>query len=448
MKLKSVSIENFKCFGGRVALNPGRLTLLTGANSSGKSSIIYSILGAIQSGEFPFQFSTNGKYVNMGDFREIVNNHEVDKKINLSFSFDATDYNPATSVETEWVQDPVNGLPKLYCLNANSNFFTFSVILNGNKYVVDFNYHSSLDPYADLSASRFQKYGQKLEGGSGDYIEIWHKLIEELKQPVMGNGIFVDRLPVNGNFAYDVNRYALEQICGYVTGLFTAYDDQLNFISSYRHQPERSYLEQSKTKLKVNNNGDGYLDQIIYWETHNDPRLEQLIGVLQQLKLLHGIKSTRRQGGQFEVSVQVKKDGVTSSLSDVGFGISQFLPIIVADLQLPDASTLFVAQPEIHLHPSVQSSFGDYLVNQINTTNKNYIIETHSEYLLNKIRLAIVKGELKEEDVNVVFTDNDDNENVVHKINFTPRGQILNAPKNFFKTYMMDVMEIAINAAD
>jgi predicted ATPase len=144
----------------------------------------------------------------------------------------------------------------------------------------------------------------------------------------------------------------------------------------------------------------------------------------------------------------VKKGGVTSSLSDVGFGISQFLPIIVADLQLPDTSTLFVAQPEIHLHPSVQSSFGDYLANQINTTNKNYVIETHSEYLLNKIRLAIVKGELNEEDVNVGFTDNDDNENVVHKISFTPRGQILNAPKNFFKTYMMDVMEIAINAAD
>jgi len=65
MRINKVSIENFKCFKG-VDIELGKLTLLTGANSSGKSSILYSILGVLQSGEFPFQFSPNGKYVNMG----------------------------------------------------------------------------------------------------------------------------------------------------------------------------------------------------------------------------------------------------------------------------------------------------------------------------------------------------------------------------------------------
>ena len=71
-ELKKISIENFKCFGKPVDIEFGRLTLLTGANSSGKSSVIYSILGSIQCGEFHLQFSVNGKYVNMGDFKEIV----------------------------------------------------------------------------------------------------------------------------------------------------------------------------------------------------------------------------------------------------------------------------------------------------------------------------------------------------------------------------------------
>ncbi|KAA6306392.1 hypothetical protein EZS27_041952, partial [termite gut metagenome] len=63
MRIRNLSIQNFKCFEERIDLEEGKLTLLTGANSSGKSSIIYSILGAIQSGEFPLHFSTNGKYV-------------------------------------------------------------------------------------------------------------------------------------------------------------------------------------------------------------------------------------------------------------------------------------------------------------------------------------------------------------------------------------------------
>jgi predicted ATPase len=109
---------------------------------------------------------------------------------------------------------------------------------------------------------------------------------------------------------------------------------------------------------------------------------------------------------------------------------------------------LFVAQPEIHLHPSVQSSFGAYITNQINATKKSYMVETHSEYLINKIRLAVVKGELSEKDIHVYFLESTESDTIVHKIQFTKTGQILNAPPDFFKTYMMDVMEIAINAAE
>ena len=190
-----------------------------------------------------------------------------------------------------------------------------------------------------------------------------------------------------------------------------------------------------------------YLDQIISWESKDKKKLIELVSILKDLNLLFSIKSKRLDGGRFEIAVQTKEGGVETSLSDVGFGISQFLPIIVADLQLPKSSTLFVAQPEIHLHPSVQSSFGDYLMTQIKTKDKNYVIETHSEYLLNKIRLGIVKGDIKEGDVKILFVDNEGKYNIIHKIRFTKQGQILNAPDNFFKTYMMDVMEIAINAA-
>ncbi|GHV23828.1 hypothetical protein FACS189428_7660 [Clostridia bacterium] len=241
--------------------------------------------------------------------------------------------------------------------------------------------------------------------------------------------------------------FKLSQTFDTISKLFTSYDNNLNFISSFRLHPDRDYLETSKSNLKVSNDGKGYLDQIIAWETKTPEKIKALIQILKELDLLSDIKSKRTEGGKYDILIKTNENGIFTSLYDVGFGISQFLPIIVADLQLQKSSTLLIAQPEIHLHPSVQSSFGDYLMTQIKKNDKHYVIETHSEYLLNKIRLGIVKGEIKEEDVRIFFVDNQSEEAIRYPIIFTKQGEILNAPDNFFKTYMMDVMEIAINAA-
>ncbi len=178
--------------------------------------------------------------------------------------------------------------------------------------------------------------------------------------------------------------------------------------------------------------------------------------------MLYDIKSHKIGGGRFDLKVKIKKNSNWSSLADVGFGVSQLLPIIVADLQLANKqaifhlykltvncydSTLIISQPETHLHPSIQASLGNYLVKQVNQLEKQYIVETHSEYLINRLRLCIVKGEIKPEDVAVYYFENTAKEgSIAHRIEFTKRGQILNAPQVFFDTYMMDTMNIALNA--
>ena len=164
------------------------------------------------------------------------------------------------------------------------------------------------------------------------------------------------------------------------------------------------------------------------------------------MDLLYWLTIRRLRGGRFEPRVAVHRGGPWSSLLDIGFGISQFLPILVADLQLGKNSTLFVAQPEIHLHPSVQASVADYFINRAVKSNKRYIIETHSEYLLNRIRSAIVKGRIEKKDIAVYYFENTTEGSLTYEIQFTKKGQILNAPKGFFDTYMMDVVDIALNS--
>jgi len=222
--------------------------------------------------------------------------------------------------------------------------------------------------------------------------------------------------------------------------------EDLNFIGPFRLAPERTYYQKAKADEKVGMNGEGYIDQILEWEHQKAPQFKKLISILKKLELINSLKTQQLKGGRFEVNVRTKSKGVWASLADVGFGISQFLPVIVADLQLSDDSTLILAQPEIHLHPSIQASLADYFVNQIKETGKQYIIETHSEYLLNRFRLDIVKGKLDPADISVYYFEPSPDGSITYRIEFTKDGQIKNAPKGFFDTYMIDAMDIALYA--
>ena len=122
------------------------------------------------------------------------------------------------------------------------------------------------------------------------------------------------------------------------------------------------------------------------------------------------------------------------------------MPIIVADLQLGKGSTLLISQPEIHLHPNVQAELANYFLNNMLDMNKRYIIETHSEYLLNRFRYLITKGLIKEEQLNVYYLRNINDKTQTFRIFFKKNGKIEGAPKDFFDTYMMDVMNIAMTA--
>jgi predicted ATPase len=149
-------------------------------------------------------------------------------------------------------------------------------------------------------------------------------------------------------------------------------------------------------------------------------------------------------GGRFELLVKPPNSNVKASIVDVGFGVSQFIPIIIADLQLGKDSTLMISQPEIHLHPSIQAKFANYIQKKIQE-GKRYIIETHSEYFLNRIRYLIVNGKLDTKDIKVQYFWKN-RTFAINEIEFTKKGEIKNAPQDFFDTYQIDILNIALES--
>jgi predicted ATPase len=435
MSIKRISLKNFKCFK-EVEVSFSKITLLTGENSSGKSSLIYGILAPLQSVSifnisFPLYLSLNGTYVNMGGFEEITFNHNLNNqvKIELSFLFHS-DFQALCGIrqfDTSWYFDTTSKSPKLDCLKFTNPFFKSEI-----KKQEDLSYAGKYHRLKSIKNHVLEtQKATKIDNSNNDDSKISSHIFSKLDELV---GFDNDDCPYGFHYQ-EISKEIHEEMI-----------EEFNFISSFRLHPERTYY-QSITTDKIDKFGNGYIDQILEWSDNQSEELYDLISILKDLKILHDIKPHRLSGGRFEIRSKIKSKSKWESLADVGFGISQFLPIIVADLQLSDNSTLIMSQPEIHLHPSVQANLGDYLVKQVKDRNKNYIVETHSEYLLNRMRLLIVKGEIQPEDVAVYYFENSIKDgSIAHRIEFTKDGQILNAPKGFFETYMIDTMDIALNA--
>lgn len=126
--------------------------------------------------------------------------------------------------------------------------------------------------------------------------------------------------------------------------------------------------------------------------------------------------------------------GVNVSIVDVGFGISQVLPIIVQSM-LSTKKTVLIEQPEIHLHPRLQSRLADLLAEAIGPPFQNeFIVETHSEHLMLRLQKIVDSGRLKAEQISVVYVDRTPDGSRCIPLRLDSRGNFIDRwPGGFFE---------------
>ncbi len=148
----------------------------------------------------------------------------------------------------------------------------------------------------------------------------------------------------------------------------------------------------------------------------------------------------KKMGGPFQV--QVRKFGSSlkgpqRNLIDVGYGVSQVLPVIT-ELLRPNAPNMFLLQqPEVHLHPSAQAALGS-LFCEIAGPSRQLVIETHSDYLMNRVRMDVCdrKTELKPDDVSILFFERRDLDVHIHSLRLDEEGNVRNAPECYRRFFM------------
>jgi predicted ATPase len=133
--------------------------------------------------------------------------------------------------------------------------------------------------------------------------------------------------------------------------------------------------------------------------------------------------------------VKVNSLGIKLDLTDVGFGVSQILPIIVECLRMAEGETIILEQPEIHLHPSLQSKLADFFVCMAKS-GKNLVVETHSEHFIYRLCLRIAQEESNDTRnlINILFVscDEENKSSIAKPIEVNKYGEIENWPVGFF----------------
>ncbi len=442
MIIEKIKINNFKCLKELETELPG-IFIITGANSSGKSSFIYAILSILQSVGYPLNLELNGDYINLGDFKEVVYNHDINNNLFLEIAFRQDNILSTISAEYEYSAKKIASLKKF---SISNEFIQLTLFKENNKYILEGNYDPEKDPLIDIYKSE-------------DFIKFMN-LMEELgKSDKETLPILLSDLNKLHNFRYsfrglnEMKKKLNENIftsmkIDYIFTIPRSFKKTFNFVGPFRYPPERTYYKKSKSNLKLNAYGENYVDQLLDWYEKKSKKYKRINDELKHLELIEDLRFKKFQGGRFEIRIKTPLINSFSNISDIGLGVSQFLPVLIADSQLPDNSTLAVSQPEIHLHPSAQAKYANLIAENLKKYNKRYIIETHSEYLINRFRLLIARGELEENNIKIIHLVNSINGSVPFEIKLEKNGKIEGAPEDFFETYQIDTLDLAIAAVE
>ena len=142
----------------------------------------------------------------------------------------------------------------------------------------------------------------------------------------------------------------------------------------------------------------------------------------------------RQMSDPFQLRVKVRT-GPSANIMDVGYGVSQSLPILVdvmAPRQIVQGSrTFLLQQPEVHLHPRGQAELASLFVQSFRKRRHHFLIETHSDYIVDRVRICVRKKLLRPDDVSILYFEPSGNAVTIHNLSLDRHGNLADAPSGY-----------------
>ena len=419
-----IRMKNFKSWkdSGEVQLAP--LTGFFGTNSSGKSSLLQMLLLLKQTAERSnaeeiIFFGDNNSYVNLGDFREVIHGHNVEESLELGFKCKFQDPLKIRIIQRR------NDHPNTILVNVPGfNFKTVIMQKEGELNIDTFSYQTSSFNLEKVSHQTDILFNGERAGVARDIKNCYGVYMEEKSE--------------------------LGQLLKQLSSLFEKQFDDVYYLGPTRVNPKRFYQWEGGHPEHSGQWGNETIDALLSARVRNletphdkeDVPIEKRISYwLKKMDLAYTFSLDWKSQGTktYEVRIQKTSSSPPVTLVDMGYGLGQFLPVLVLCYYAPEGSTLILEQPGIHLHPMIQSELADLLIEVVTKRKLQILLESHSEHLLNRLQRHIAEEKISVDKTVLYFCRNDEGVSNIERLNMDEFGNISNWPKNFFGNEMGDL---------
>lgn len=439
-----VTISNFKSIRELKEFEFLPLNVLAGTNSGGKSSFVQVLLLLKQSFETDSAkgLCLDGRYVNIPTLSDFVYEKTKSGKFSISISLSSKDIGDAIELNQEChelgnVQSVMVSMA--FHVNGATKYQSFSLDIEGEHDIAHFSLtyitkdknkgkynmavtHPAIFLRQDTKKTKFNAVSPSFQGLFPLFVET-----SEASVPILKLGV-VDIVKdlVTGSFSkiYYIgpSRISPLPVVSYTTTKF----NDVNVDGQYTR-----FLLHTKQKDIIDYTGKTLLDEVKYW-------------MCERMQLAKDIRVDKDGTNSYRVKL-VDSNNMDVELYQMGFGLSQILPIIVQGLLIPRGGMLIVDAPEVHLHPAVQGHLLDFFIN-ISGNGRRVLIETHSDHIVVRTRRRIAEIKISPKDVNLCYVTNEKNGSEYRSIIVDANGNMKSSlPEGFMDTLDEDYRAILLS---
>ncbi len=446
--MDQITLKNFRCFRGEHTARLAPLTLLVGENSTGKTSFMAMIRALVDASAYRVPDFKEAPY-DLGSFDEIIYNGSG--KNGQPETFEAGFESKNWIEEADFVDKEELPSLRFDVTFERRGTAPFPAIVRYTVGIVWVEQHMpTAPPYKVIfgtdggawerqAPENFERLTMQEEGFPPPFFLIGMSVFESSRGE---DGGFK---PLSGSEALGSEERKLLEALSRIGFERFAFDSRPFASAPVRSKPRRTYDPSRPTPDPEGDNVPMYLANLFFQDREGWKALVKGLEDFGKAAGLFDEISIRALGrGSDPFQIQIRKagkrlKGSSRNLSDMGYGVSQVLPI-VTELLRSDAPPMFLfQQPEVHLHPTAQAALGS-LFCQVAEPRRQLIVETHSDHLLDRVRMDVRDGVggLKPSDVSILFFERVDFDVRIHSLGIDEEGNIVGAPDSYRAFFMRE----------
>ncbi len=438
--LTKLCIQNFKNWANTSDIQLAPITVFFGSNSSGKSSLLQFLLMLRQTAESPdrrrvLHPGDQNTPVELGTFRDLIFAHELSRRISFLIE--------CSLPKKLFITDPISKKQ----FSGEKLSFRATVAFDEKderarvaelEYVLTDSDESLIVAMRPAGAQNASKEQFELE--ASPYKLVRHPgRVWRLPAPVRFYG-----------FPDEVSAYY--QNASFTSDLALALEQQLRriqYLGPLRTVPKRSYIWSGEVPEHVGWTGARAVEALLAaadrqisagYKKRSHPFQAVIARWLKEMGLLESfeVRPIAQHRKEYEVLVRAPSTKTDVTLPDVGFGVSQVLPVVVQCFYAQPHTTVLLEQPEIHLHPVVQRTLADLFIEAVQAReggedrNIQLIVESHSEHFLRRLQRRVAEGVIEPEQVALYFCRRGAQGALLESLKVNLFGDIENWPEDFF----------------